>query len=55
MAFFTLDCVLRWLPAAAYSSTPHRKPLCGLVQRKKITFTNWTLNSVFIYSWMVNN
>ena len=29
-------------------STPHRKPLCGLVQHKKSSFLNWTLQSAII-------
>jgi hypothetical protein len=34
-------------------STSHRKPLCGLAQRKKSTFIDWTLNlAVNNISWM---
>ena len=29
--------------------TPHRKPLCGLSQRKKSSFMNWTLKHVISY------
>jgi hypothetical protein len=31
-------------------STPRRKPLCGLAQRKKFSFMNWTLKSVIYFS-----
>lgn len=36
MVIFALIGFLRGITAAAYMSTPHRKPLCGLGQNKKI-------------------
>ena len=44
MALFVLLGVLRGFPAAAYRSTPHRKPLCGLDQNNNCSFLNWKLN-----------
>ena len=52
MVFFALDGVLRGFPAAAYTSTPHHKPLCGLVQHKKSAFLKWTLQIVIIQLYM---
>ena len=38
MVFFALGGVLRGAAAAAYKSTPHLNPLCGLAQYKKSSF-----------------
>jgi len=47
MVFFVLIIVLRGFPAAAYNSTPHRKPLCGLAQSKKSSLLNQTRSCGF--------
>jgi hypothetical protein len=33
-------------------STPRRKPLCGLAQRKKFSFMNWKLYDAIHLLWM---
>ena len=49
---------LRWTTfSAGYRlrrtlSTPHRKPLCGLIQHKNSAFLNWTLYIAGYYSRM---
>jgi hypothetical protein len=45
---FALIGVLSGFPAAAYKSTPHRKPLCGLDQNKKPNFLNWKSRICFV-------
>jgi hypothetical protein len=48
MVFFPLDFVLAFttnFQLRRTVSTPHCKSMCGLVQRKKSSFINWTLSS----------